>query len=261
MEIIRYFPDCVVPHPKIPPQNVSSLLDMTQGEVRKTLRGQGFTPDELQSIIHWHRVNRQAVQNNGKMHGNVRNLWGGLIKPLVAELQRVRVSKSRTVKDPTPHRDRAYAYYYDLLTETLRDFEKLSISGRTPVEVADKLRLKNILVVKNDRTHWTDWIADEDRAAAIELFDAIPPSKGARTKELFARTLPKDLNRKLKARMERKLTKELDAERAAHSINPNDEKRKQRLIAMHKALEKLKNLSDDANIPRKWTELAKEELI
>jgi hypothetical protein len=261
MDVIKYFPDCVVPHPKIPPQNVSGLLDMSQSAMRKTLRGQGFTPDELQSIIQWHRVNRRALQNNGKLHGNVRNLWGGLIKPLVAELQRVRVSKNRTVKEPTPQRDRAYAYYYDLLTETLRDFESLSTSGRTPTEVADKLRLKNILVVKNDRTHWTDWVAEEDRATAIELFDAVPPTKGARTKDLFARTLPKDLNKKLRERMERKLTKELDAERTAHIINPHDEKRKRRIIDMTKALEKLRSLSEDANIPSRWTELVKEELI
>lgn len=259
MEIIRYFPDCVVPHPKIPPQNVSMLLDMNQGELRKTLRGQGFTPDELLSITQWHRVNRQALRANGKMHGNVRNLWGTLIKPLVAELQRVRVSKARTVKEPTPERDRAYAYYYDLLTDTLRSFEKLSTSGRTPVEVADKLRLKNVQLIKNDRTHWTDWIDDEDRATTKELFDAIPPTKGARIKDIFARTMPRDLHKKLKERMERKLTKELDAERAAHRINPDDEKRAQRIAAMHRALRRLRELPDEASIPRKWTALLKED--
>lgn len=141
--------------------HLSQYNGKTLSEVRNALIKQGVKPEERQRLLDELRAYRSKVKSQNAQSHHFRTVWRSYSKPLMDEIQRVRVAMhyKGTVK-----RTLVLVEYRELLDELLYLFQGFAEGTRSPKEIAIRNNLPN------DGEHWTDWIPMQEKERMAEAF-------------------------------------------------------------------------------------------
>jgi hypothetical protein len=117
-----------------------------------------------------------------------------------------------------------------------------------PSHYADALRLPN------RASHWVDWVPEHIKARIRGMFALIPREQKSRPKSVFERIDPVADTDKNRARLLARTEKELAREVREQNLLPTD-KRAARILQIRKAIKAIKELPDQAAVPRTWQRL------
>lgn len=273
----------------------ASYMKMSERELRNHLakRFPAQRPVELaeiERIIATVQIQqREALVQKGEKREHGR-MWRELLNPCKNELRIVERMLAYN-SDPDTERTTALTDYRTVLQKLLIKFE---VAKRTPeakeltarqVSEAHELKKRTIAGMPvptvrphyktprdlaqeasrpNGGTHWTDWVAPSAKARVTALFEAIPHTPHAKRKVPFERTIPKQDWAKLRNRLLKRTTKELDAaefalKRAEMELDPTledtikkVEKRRATVGKIKQALTIINDMPEGEAMPVTW---------
>jgi len=138
----------------------------------------------------------------------------------------------------------AYLLVLDKVIERMVE-RKLTGEGKTPRRFAEELKLPN------HASHWVDWVPEHIKTRIRAMFAVVPKEEKARAKSVFERIDPVADTDKNRARLLARTEKELAREVREQNILPTD-KRAERITKMRKAMKAIKELPDQAAVPKTW---------
>lgn len=238
---------------------------MTDKELQTYLTKRGVRGAEARAIRERFAEQRAELRRNRARIRAIKDLWKGVLHPLVNEQRSVRAMLAYESKRyPNPERREALKAYEALLKKVkLKLREYRYYAKRTPKEQAEREREKG-KIIPNDGAHWTDWVPAHIKQAVAQAFADIPRAAKARVKTPFERTIRKSDNIKLrKAYADTARRKILDAEQELtmivelHKGEPSEAVREAqaKVAEANAVLDWLLYDADDAFIPATWGEL------
>jgi hypothetical protein len=180
-------------------------------------------------------------------------LWRELINPAKYERKIVQGMIDYQQAKPNgglPEKVEALQAYLIVLNKVLDRMEECKTTGvgKMPGHYADEFKLPNRAV------HWVDWVPEHIKARIRGLFVIIPREEKSRPKSVFERYDPVADTDKNRARLLARTEKELAREVREQNLLPTD-KRAARIVQIRKAIKVIKELPDQAAVPRTWQRL------
>lgn len=177
-------------------------------------------------------------------------LWRELINPAKYERKIVQGMIDYQQAKPNgglPEKIEALQAYLLVLDKVIERMEERKTTGvgKMPSHYAEEMKLPN------RGTHWVDWVPDHIKTRIRGMFFSVPREEKVRPKGIFERTAPTADTEKDKARLLARTEKELAREVREQNLIPTD-KRAIRITNMRKAMKAIKELPDNAAVPRTW---------
>jgi hypothetical protein len=161
------------------------LMHLSKKELHNYLYEKSHYQPELRKWIYETVTAQQEERANAKRRdGQAARFWLPILKPLQAEVKRVRAAIAHKTTMPTPERDAALLAYYEAIHKLAGRMTNALAQGMTPHKLMDALREKG-RDVPNKGEHWVDWIPHKTRQAIEMLFEAVPHRPNTRTKKPF----------------------------------------------------------------------------
>jgi hypothetical protein len=155
----------------------------------------------LASVAEFKKTKRTKAQKQGQ-HAR---LWKDIIAPAKAERRIVQRMRTMQVKSDSPERADALDAYGLVLTVLI---EKLEAQAATTTEMPRVIAAERRLHNKGE--HWTDWVPSKQKERVQAYFDAVPYTRGVKSKQPFIRRIHKPQHEVLNARLIQRTAKELE---------------------------------------------------
>lgn len=203
---------------------------------------EGVPEHEAEEIILDIKRTRAVQSNNKRRQKELTKQWGEVIEALQHERRILRGMVRYKPKTPAPEREEFVSQYYAALT-TL--YEKLCRKRSLDQELPE-------------HSHWTDFVPARVKDALIEAANAVPPRDRAKFKEPFQRTSPISLSIRRKERLLRATRATLEAVLVKQDVNVEDPRLDRKEWLLRAALQRLKELPDNAHVPNHWAEMVQD---
>jgi hypothetical protein len=196
-------------------------------------------------------LEQKKVLKQQKLHNHYHaTLWRELINP--AKYERKIIAGMIDYQQGKPNGGlpekvealQAYLLVLDKVIERMVERKSTGV-GRMPSDFAKELKLPN------RAAHWVDWVPEHIKTRIRAMFAVVPKEEKARAKSVFERIDPVADTDKNRARLLARTEKELAREVREQNILPTD-KRAERITKMRKAMKAIKELPDQAAVPRTW---------
>ena len=226
------------------------LMKLTQKQLHN--HGERLKKKGVQALIVAERIReveeQKALKRRRQLHrAQMRSQWGVIMIPLMREKKTVR--SLLLYKDSKSHEERKLALEgYMLVIERVE--QKLRELMRTQPEDADFPLTP--MQYDNTKKHWTDYVPQHIKDRVCLLFDAIPHYPKMKVKHPFPRTMPEDLHNKLKARLVKRTEKDLRRAKQDALLSPDDERHKELVQRITKALSIIDDLDSNEPVPATW---------
>ena len=218
-----------------------SYLRMSEPALRKLLSRKKLPHGHAEAVLTEVAEARNKRRIRLKTDEQHSRLWGDVIAPAKAERLIVRRMRTLKLDNPSPERDLALEAYLMVLDVIIG---KLALeardSGMTPGDLAAGRNLPN------KGAHWVDWMPPKKIALIKGFFDAIPYTKGVRTKQPFERRIPQSQHAKHKQRLIERTAKEIEhlerriaAELADTRLTDNHVFKQQEINALRQRVSKM----------------------
>lgn len=196
-------------------------------------------------------LEQKKVIKQQKLHNHYHTtLWRELINPakyerkIIAGMIDYQLAKPNGGLPEKVEALQAYLLVLDKVIERMEERKSTGV-GWMPSHYANELKLPN------RAAHWVDWVPEHIKTRIRAMFAAVPKEEKARAKSVFERIDPVADTDKNRARLLARTEKELAREVREQNILPTD-KRAERITKMRKALKAIKELPDQAAVPRTW---------
>lgn len=207
------------------------------------LRGAGMPEPMIQQTVENIKEYRKTRAKDRARLREADKQWGEIIMALQHERKIVRSMVRYETKDPAPEREEFVTHYFEVLNKL---YDKLNAKRRT----ADDLP---------EHDHWVDYVPQHIKTALIDAANHIPRRDKAKLKSPFERKIPLTLFDLQRGRLQRATRKQLLTATDRLTQDPDNEKLKEQIAAMNKALDKLKVLELGEYVPKTWHGLVREE--
>ena len=261
----------------------SGFANYTLDELRKTLKDLQYTSARIDEIVENTRKERALLKGKRLKQARAVALWRYLRTPLKQEMETTRSSLEYIIRkqlradeldDIDTTRKDAYEAYMAVMKKLLNDFDLFIATnpGDTPLQVLRREQAEGKCKYVSQGEHWTDWVPEKVKDRVIELFDAVPYRKQAKTKAPFQRTVPKASARSRRRQLEEAMAKEYETLKATydmyHIVEGMSPTRREEIETMQRGLEeKMDNLvqaqrilhrrRDNTALPQTWHGLLK----
>lgn len=243
-------------------------LDMTEHELFNHLtKKKKYPPPIVASIVARVKVAREARRVERIREAQIKNHWAKVIDPARAELRTVRVIKHQTksVEPIDEAKWNALCHYETLIGVLIGRLRKAMKDDdgkwRKPSQVVAERKAKGLKAIPpNEGAHWTDWVTPAERAAVMDLFKQVKQSKRGRTKEPFARTIPRKQYLAERAAFIQRLQADLANAEQEYEVTTDpqaQEKLNDLIQQMHHANYLIDKLEPNAPLPATWHGLLK----
>lgn len=237
-----------------------SWLRMNLNKLQILLRKRNYPDAVVRNIIHTVVDQRKVLRSKRIKNKVAYRLWDELLTPARAELNILRVMRSKLNKNGPASQDReklsALQEYEAVISSTVYKLRKVQADGEyTPHQFVSFIYKETGRTIPNNGEHWSDYVSTKDRTRVHELFSKLPDPPRGRRKNPFERRVAPVVHERVRAELVRRMNDE--TERLEQELNmTKDTFERERLEGLlnqvYRAQSKLDALPLNIALPTTW---------